>query len=801
MSNRGFPVVITENATPFTSVSSGAPAAVVTSNKLGKPITLVAEGGTPIVLFAEPQPIIPGPLDVVVMEQGGFNNFSRPFGMASSSAVVLLTCTFEGDPQVNISHGGEPFTILNEVRNSNLISIVAGANNLTLEVANLSVTATGGNLNQGALRINEVMGARIVFDGWTDKNVGIAAPIPPLIMEGTEGGIVKGIFVNKGVDRGLSDRVIGGETTFEGSFMTGEPVLQDFSVNGPWELGTGWSIVGDRFVHTGNVRSAISINHPPATGVAGGRAYVDVHSGSVTMTTGASSAGAGVGEGQIISTALSSSSGGFTRTTISADRQAEVYDVSVVKDGNNISWVFYKTIAEDGKELQPTMTYRPAWAAVAVEVTSENEWSPSDLYTNGEVGAWYDPSDLSTIFQDNAGSTNAVPGTLVALMMDKSGRNNHARQTVLANRPMLQRMPKTGRRNLFEFTEDFSNAYWTKSQVTISGKKIIPSVANTGQYVRRIRSFDAGSKYSYTANSNSAEYEIITIAFPSAAFGVFSWVAFNVRTGLKLSHGGNITWSVTPREDGTFDCSATAIATSSATAGLDLYFGGPNWSGSPVNPNTAGDGVSGIFVNHVQFELGDPTPYQKVVGPFDVTEAGVPDVYSLVFDGVGTFMSVANFDMSSTREVFISCGINSISTSSNILAELSTSASTNVGSFALFPTTGIAGQIGFRSYGTSAAIPVGDGNPPPYKAVISATSNMATPLATLRKDGSVIGTSAASQGAGSYGNYPLFIGRRAGTTSPFSGALYGLIIVGKVPNASDLSNTEKWLADKAGVTL
>ena len=33
-------------------------------------------------------------------------------------------------------------------------------------------------------------------------------------------------------------------------------------------------------------------------------------------------------------------------------------------------------------------------------------WNPSELFKNGEQGAWYDPSDLSTLFQDAAGTSS-----------------------------------------------------------------------------------------------------------------------------------------------------------------------------------------------------------------------------------------------------------------------------------------------------------------------------------------------------------------------------------------------------------
>jgi hypothetical protein len=49
------------------------------------------------------------------------------------------------------------------------------------------------------------------------------------------------------------------------------------------------------------------------------------------------------------------------------------------------------------------------------------EFSPASLFTSGVVGAWYDPSDYSSLFQDSAGTTavTAVEQP-VGLMLDKS---------------------------------------------------------------------------------------------------------------------------------------------------------------------------------------------------------------------------------------------------------------------------------------------------------------------------------------------------------------------------------------------
>lgn len=61
------------------------------------------------------------------------------------------------------------------------------------------------------------------------------------------------------------------------------------------------------------------------------------------------------------------------------------------------------------------------------------------LYSQGEQGAWYEPADFTTLFQDSAGATPVTAtGQPVGLMRDKSGRGNHASQATAINRPVLQ---------------------------------------------------------------------------------------------------------------------------------------------------------------------------------------------------------------------------------------------------------------------------------------------------------------------------------------------------------------------------
>jgi hypothetical protein len=66
-------------------------------------------------------------------------------------------------------------------------------------------------------------------------------------------------------------------------------------------------------------------------------------------------------------------------------------------------------------------------------------FDPATLFASGELGGWYDPSDLSTLFQDTAGTVPVTAaGQLVARISDKSGNGNHLTQATEAARPLYQ---------------------------------------------------------------------------------------------------------------------------------------------------------------------------------------------------------------------------------------------------------------------------------------------------------------------------------------------------------------------------
>lgn len=63
-------------------------------------------------------------------------------------------------------------------------------------------------------------------------------------------------------------------------------------------------------------------------------------------------------------------------------------------------------------------------------------WSPAQLFAASEIGVWYDPSDLSTMWTDTGRTTPVTTdGDLVACIDDKSGNGFHATQSNSSLRP------------------------------------------------------------------------------------------------------------------------------------------------------------------------------------------------------------------------------------------------------------------------------------------------------------------------------------------------------------------------------
>lgn len=66
-------------------------------------------------------------------------------------------------------------------------------------------------------------------------------------------------------------------------------------------------------------------------------------------------------------------------------------------------------------------------------------FTPAFIFAPGAQGIWLDPSDLSSMFQDSAGTVPVTAADqVVGRILDKSGRGNHATQATQASKPILR---------------------------------------------------------------------------------------------------------------------------------------------------------------------------------------------------------------------------------------------------------------------------------------------------------------------------------------------------------------------------
>ena len=99
--------------------------------------------------------------------------------------------------------------------------------------------------------------------------------------------------------------------------------------------------------------------------------------------------------------------------------------------------------------------------SLSIGASKASRFSPTSLFSAGEQGFWYDPSDLSTVWQDSARTTPGVVGQPVGCIDDKSGRGNNATATGTA-RPTL-------RQDGTKYYLEFSGAQWMGLSAALSG--------------------------------------------------------------------------------------------------------------------------------------------------------------------------------------------------------------------------------------------------------------------------------------------------------------------------------------------
>lgn len=292
-------------------------------------------------------------------------------------------------------------------------------------------------------------------------------------------------------------------------------------------------------------------------------------------------------------------------------------------------------------------------------------------------GALFDPSDLSTLYQDAAGTTpvTAVEQP-VGKMLDKSGNGYHATQSITASRPVL-----SARYNLLTKTENFSDAAWTKVGINLS--QALGPNGVTGAY-KITEDLTAGTHRLSQAVSSSASSYIVYIKNDGANYCAVSWrgntdirydvVRYNLLTKSKIivqnTSGLYVSDSIVDIGDGWLKITITL------TSAAQFHVACANQTKDPSYLVTyTGDGVSGLIVYHPQVSPSVTTPYQRVntATDYDTDERYFPKYLRL--DGVDDSM------------VYDSPYASSNNPSTHIIGVASRSFSANLGFLTINPTS------------------------------------------------------------------------------------------------------------------
>lgn len=201
--------------------------------------------------------------------------------------------------------------------------------------------------------------------------------------------------------------------------------------------------------------------------------------------------------------------------------------------------------------------------------------------------------------------------------------------------------------------------------------------------------------------------------------------------------------------------------------------------------------------------------YQRVVDASTYDTAGFP-LY-LRFDGVDDWMQTASVDFGATDKATLWAAIRKLSDAgTGMLIESSTTATagTNNGTFHLAAPNPAAGDLSFKLVGGAApanAVVAASGYPAPVSAI--ATYQMDIGGAAIGDEMKIRVNGVAPAvtypngvtpaGGGNLGNHAIYIGRRAGTSLPFNGRLYGLIVRGAATPDPTISRVERYLNAKS----
>lgn len=390
------------------------------------------------------------------------------------------------------------------------------------------------------------------------------------------------------------------------------------------------------------------------------------------------------------------------------------------------------------------------------------------LFGAGERGAIWLP-EPKYLYQDRFGTTPVTaPGQSVGMRLDVSRG--------------LVPGPELG----------FANNTLKLSDFTIINNQVI--VTELPDRFRITRTATAGEVNQCRISSSAVENN----KFYAAEFTILA-NGPNNNAYSSVSNGGSTYFMAPQYSIGLTKRNAVNIANGLGTGTLLTYF-------SASRASTPASSVEGDWIEVSKYFSVRELPGAHLVAINDAARGVYQTdgtLHWIQYDGADDgYVSPVITPGTDKAQVF--AGIRKLSdAAAGVVLESSASLSSNSGTILLAaPGAGGAGRIDWSSKGTVNADAQISGLATPVSSVATGLGDISGDVSSLRINGSLAQTVTTDQGTGNYTAYPIYVGRRGGTTLPFNGRDYGLITrFGPNLPAPVIAQVERYLAQRAGVSI
>ena len=385
------------------------------------------------------------------------------------------------------------------------------------------------------------------------------------------------------------------------------------------------------------------------------------------------------------------------------------------------------------------------------------------LFANNEQGVFFDPSDLSTMFQDSAGTTQVTAdGQPVGLILDKSKGLALGAELVANPGPN------------FASTSGWAGNQCTLSVVSGKIRATATVVGYCSAYVN-LTGLKPGAYYSVTA-----QYSATTM--PG-----------NITFSAYLSAPGSTPGSYI---DATVGVPNTYLQSADADGSVwFVVYGIPTVIGQTIDVDFMS--VKELPGNHAS---------QATAAKRPVLQQDGNGKYYLAFDGVDDSLSTAAIDFTATDKMSVFSGMTVLGTSlfGSLYGNGVANDAGTQGKFAMYApgasATNARMDLGGVSANNQIAFPFSTGTALVVAQLIDTSTS---PYQKGRKNGVQVAQSTTDVGGQNFANAQFKVGDLAwlGGVSNFNGRIYALIVLGRLATTQEITDTETWVASKTGVTL